>query len=155
MTRLLPLLKTLFLLSATAAQVFGQETNTIHKDSLMAIVDQYYDLNLKVFQSNSKPSDIDTIFTLFTEDFTYVHPKYGGTYSRENLYSGYIRNQKNGSYNSRILDIKIVNRIVGINAIAIEKRFLKTSEHGIKGGDVEMTLFEFRKGKICRIVEYW
>lgn len=155
MTKLLTSLTTLLLFSCTSAQVFGQETNKVHKDSLIAIVEQYYDLNLKVFQANSKPSDIDTIFNLFTDDFSYVHPKYGGTYTRENLYNGYSRNQKNGNYNGRIIDIKIVNRIVGMNAVVVEKRFIKTTENGVKEGELEMTLFEFRKGKISRIVEYW
>jgi len=155
MTRLLTFIITLFLISFTSSQLFGQETNRVHKDSLIAIVEQYYDLNLKVFQKNSKPSDIDNIFNLFTEDFTYLHPKYGGEYSRENLYNGYIRNQKNGGYDGRIVDIKIVNRIAGMNALVIEKRFLKTTENGTQEGELEMTLFEFRKGKIFRIFEYW
>lgn len=155
MTKMLPLLTALFLLSGTSTQLFGQETNKVHKDSLIALVDQYYNINLKIFQSDSKPTDVDTLFTLFTEDFSYVHPKYGGVYSRENLYNGYIRNQKNGNYNGKIVDIKIVSKIVGINAVVVEKRFIKTTENGPKEGGSEMTLFEFRKGKICRIVEYW
>lgn len=155
MTRLPVFLVTLILFSFTSTQLFGQETDKVHKDSLIAIVEQYYDLNLKVFQKDSKPSDIDILFKLFTEDFTYVHPKYGGVYTRENLYKGYMRNQKNGNYNGEIVDIKVVNRIVGLNAMVIEKRFLKGTENGTKEGESEMTLFEFRKGKIFRIFEYW
>jgi hypothetical protein len=155
MTRLWTSLITLFFLSLTSGQAFGQETDKVHKDSLITIVKQYYDLNLKVFQANSKLSDIDNVFKLFTEDFTYLHPKYGGEYSRENLYNGYIRNQKNGIYNGRIIDIKIVNKIIGINAVVVEKRFIKVTETGKKEGGLEMTLFEFRKGKIFRIFEYW
>jgi hypothetical protein len=155
MTRFLTSLTILFLFSFTSAKIFAQGTNTVHKDSLIAVIEQYYNLNLKVFQVNSKPSDIDNIFSLFTEDFTYMHPKYGGAYSRENLYNGYIRNQKNGSYNGSIIHIKIVNKIVGTNALVIEKRFVKKTENGMKEGESEMTLFEFRKGKIFRIFEYW
>ncbi len=155
MTNLLTSLTVLFLLSLVSGQSLGQESNKAHKDSLIAIVEQYYDLNLKVFQAGSKPSDIDKIFDLFTDDFTYSHPKYGGVYSREDLYNGYTRNQENGSYDGKVVDIIIVNKIVGVNAMAIEKRFVEATEDGTKEGGLEMTLFEFRKGKISRIFEYW
>lgn len=39
---------------------------------------------------------MDSVFTLFTDDFTYVHPNYGGVYTREDLYNGYKRNLKDG-----------------------------------------------------------
>jgi len=49
-----------------------------------------------MFQADSNIEDIDRIFALFTEDFGYVHPKYGGTNGREDLYNGSIGNQENG-----------------------------------------------------------
>lgn len=146
---------TLTLLLVTSEKLAAQELNKAHKDSLLAIVDQYYNLNLKVFKGSSKPSDIDAIFSLFTNDFTYVHPKYGGEYSRENLYKGYINNQKKGNYNGKVADIVIVNKIVGYNAVAVQKRFINKTDNTTKEGELEMTLFEFKKGKISRIFEYW
>jgi len=86
----------------TTNHIIAQEATKVHKDSLDAIVTKYYDLNLKIFQSNSKIEDIDNTFELFTEDFTYVHPKYGGIYTREDLYNGYVRNQKNGLMTDRL-----------------------------------------------------
>ena len=142
------LLLAFFLL--TTALSFGQ--TKAHKDSLKTIVKKYYDLNLKVFQADSKPVDVDNIFKLFTDDFTYVHPKYGGVYTREVLYKGYLRNQKNGGYNGNVTDIKIVNRIVGLNSVVVEKRFI-TKKKG--EGASQMTLFEFINGKISKIFEYW
>ena len=123
-----------------------------HKDSLNAIIKTYYDLNLKVSQADSKPVDVENIFKIFTADFTYVHPKYGGVYTREDLHKGYLRNQKNGSYNGDVTDIKIVNRIVGLNSVVVARRFI-TKKKG--EGAPKMTLFEFKKGKISRIFEYW
>ncbi|MNY52735.1 SnoaL-like domain protein [compost metagenome] len=116
---------------------------------------KYYDLNLKIFQKNSTIEDIDRAFELFTDDFEYVHPKYGGTYTRQDLYNGYVRNQKKGGYDGKVTDIKIVNKIIGLNAVVVEKRFVKKKDDGIKVGDSEMTLFEFKNGKISRIFEYW
>lgn len=123
-----------------------------HKDSLNAIIKTYYDLNIKVFQADSKPVDVANIFKLFTADFTYVHPKYGGLYTRAVLYKGYLRNQKNGGYDGDVTTIKIVNRIVGLNSVVVARKYV-TKKDGV--GDSKMTLFEFKKGKISKIFEYW
>ena len=144
MTKRLPLLITLCCVSFASTPLFGQETSKAHKDSLITIVDRYLALNLKIFQKNSTRSDIDEVFDLFTEDFAYIHPRYGGEYSRERLYDGYIRNQKNGAYDGSVSDIEVINRIVGLNALVLEKRFLRTTENGTEAGEPEMTLFEFR-----------
>lgn len=135
--------------------ILAQEVTEAHSDSLNALVQQYYDLNLKVFQADSKPADIDKIFDLFTEDFTYVHPKYGGTYTREDLYNGYVRNQKNGGYDGSVIDIEVVNKITGLNAVVTQKRFITKSDGQVEKGEPQMALFEFKNRKICRIFEYW
>tara|TARA_R110002073_G_scaffold4213_1_gene27933 strand:+ start:72607 stop:73074 length:468 start_codon:yes stop_codon:yes gene_type:complete len=135
--------------------VIAQDATKAHKDSLDMIVTKYFDLNLKIFQSTATKDDIDKTFELFTDDFTYVHPKYGGIYSREELYSGYINNQKNEGYNGIVTDIKIGNKIIGLNAVVVEKRYVEKKDGVIKDGDPEMTLFEFKDGKIFRIFEYW
>lgn len=151
----LKILASICLILCTANKVIAQDATQAHKDSLDVIVSEYYDLNLKIFQANSTVEDIDKTFELFTDDFTYVHPKYGGTYTREDLYNGYVRNQKNGGYNGEVTDIKIENKIIGLNAVVVEKRFVKKKDGGIENGKPEMTLFEFRDGKISRIFEYW
>ncbi|GAB5472659.1 MAG: hypothetical protein Mars2KO_07580 [Maribacter sp.] len=151
----LKLIVLFFFILWTARHVIAQEVTPAHRDSLEVIVTKYYDLNLKIFQTNSTIKDIDEIFDLFTDDFTYVHPKYGGIYTREDLYKGYVRNQKNGGYTGKIADIKIENKIIGLNAIVVEKRFVEKKDGVIEDGKAEMTLFEFRDGKISRIFEYW
>ena len=144
----------LIIILFTANIVAAQEISNTHKDSLNAIILKYYDLNLKIFQANSTVNDIDKVFDLFTENFTYIHPKYGGTYSRDDLYDGYVRNQKNGGYNGNVIDVEISNKIVGLNAAAVEKRYIEKNTSGTKK-QLEMTLFEFKEGKISRIFEYW
>jgi len=125
------------------------------KDSIDAVLNKYYKLNLKVFQSGSTIKDIDNIFNLFTDDFTYVHPKYGGVYTRENLYNGYKRNQEQGSYNGKIVDIKITSIMIGLNAIAVTKQFIKKEGGEIVEGKEQMAVFEFKDSKIIKIKEYW
>ncbi|MBQ4915856.1 nuclear transport factor 2 family protein [Maribacter sp. MMG018] len=148
------ILITLLFSSLTIIQAQQKKLNT-HKDSLNFILNQYYKLNLKVFQQNSTIEDIDNIFELFTDDFTYVHPKYGGIYTREDLYNGYKRNQSNGGYDGSVVDIKIENSIYGLNAITVSKRFIKKEDGKVVKGDKQMALFEFKGGKIFMIKEYW
>lgn len=135
--------------------VNAQEATQEHKDSLNTLIKAYYELNLKVFQADSKVEDIDKIFELFTDDFTYVHPKYGGVYSREDLYNGYVRNQNNGGYDGSVVDIKILNKISGLKAVTVEKIFVTKENGQLTESDSQMTLFEFKDGKISRIFEYW
>lgn len=138
-----------------AMQLPAQEATQAHKDSLNLLVDAYYKQNIKIFQANSTVKDIDKVFELFTDDFSYIHPKYGGTYSRETLYKGYIRNQKNGGYDGSIVDIKIVKRISGLNAVVVERKYMQKENGKITAGESRMTLFDFKNGKISRIFEYW
>lgn len=133
----------------------AQDAVKAHKDSLNTIVEKYYDINLRIFQANSTIEDIDEAFALFTDAFEYVHPKYGGTYTREDLYNGYVRNQKNGSYNGSVVDVRIVNQIAGLNAVVVQKRWVEKKGGEIVDGEPQMTLFEFKDGKISRIFEYW
>ena len=156
MTKFIQRCYALILLSFFAfSNINAQEKELTSKDSIINTVKDYYKLNIKVFQANSTVEDIDAIFNIFTEDFTYVHPKYGGVYSRENLYQGYVRNQKNGGYNGRVADIKINKMIVGLNAVVVEKQFINKTTTGTEDGEPQMTLFELKNGKISKIFEYW
>lgn len=145
----------LFAMLLATKAINGQVATEEHKDSLKTVVQKYYDFNLGIFQANSTVEDIDKTFELFTDDFTYVHPKYGGIYTRADLYNGYVRNQKNGGYDGRVKNIKILNEIVGLNAVVVQKCFVEMKDGKIEDGEPEMTLFEFRNGKISRIFEYW
>jgi len=149
----LPLTLTLFLLTFYS---IAQEATPAHKDSIDQIVSRYYTLSLKIYQLNSQVSDVDQLFNLFTDDFEYIHPKYGGTYPRKELYQGYLRNQKNGAYNGSIVDVKLSNKIIGLNAVVTERTYIKREQDGsLVEVDPGMTLFEFEDGKISMIKEYW
>ena len=151
----LKILVSISLLFFSTNLIIAQDASKTHKDSLDAVVKKYYDLNLKIFQANSTVEDIDSAFELFTDDFEYVHPKYGGIYTRVDLYNGYVRNQKNGAYDGKVTDIKVLNKIIGLNAMVVQKSFVEKKDGEIKVGEPEMTLFEFKNGKISRIFEYW
>jgi len=136
-------------------KVYSQEATKAHKDSINTILSNYYELNLQMFQAGSTVTDIDKAFELFTDDFTYVHAKYGGNYTKESLYKSALRNQESGRYDGTVTDMKIENKIIGLNGAVVQKRFVEKKEGGIIESELQMTLFEFKDGKISRIVEYW
>lgn len=116
---------------------------------------QYYQLNLKIFGEDSDIKDIEELFQLFSDDFTYVHQAYGGVYSRQDLYNGYRRNLELGEYTGEIYDIRIFSVISGKDALAVSKRFVSESNPDPQNENGEMAVFEFQDGKIYRITEYW
>ncbi len=154
-TKLKPLYLSILLHVILCFNARAQNTLMSHEDSINHTLTVYYELNKTIFQANSKPEDIDELFTHFTDDFTYVHPKYGGVYSRTDLYNGYLNNQANGGYDGSVAGFKITNKIVGLNAIVVSRKFLLKENDTITEGEEQMTLFEFRDGKISRIFEYW
>ncbi len=130
--------------------------NAIEPDSLEQIVKKYYKLNVKMMQKGSSKADIDNIFKLFSDDFVYSHPKYGGNYSKDDLYKGYENNLAKGSYNSRVADIRIEKVIVGENAVAVSRTFMMNTDEGVvTPHHAQLVFFEFKEGKISRIAEYW
>jgi len=150
--------KFIFILSFAALvsiKVSAQVVTDAHKDSLKTVINTYYDLHTKMFQAGSTVSDIDKAFDLFTDDFTYIHARFDGYYTWEMLYESALRNLKNGNYDGTVLGYKINNIIIGLNAATVQKRFVEKKEGEIIESELQMTLFEFKEGKISRIVEYW
>ncbi|WP_196139714.1 hypothetical protein [Aliikangiella sp. G2MR2-5] len=94
------------------------------------------------FEKVDSQADIDSKFTYLTNDFVYIHEGYGGEYSRQDLYNGFLRNWKNGNYKDSE-PVKILSTFSGLNMLVIKRE---------PGGT---TLFEFEKDKISRIKEYW
>ncbi len=142
----------LLFLSFLTPYLSAQEATPAHKDSLRQAVDRYYSINIRIFSGEAEQGDVEALFELFTDDFVYTHQKYGGDYSRQDLYDGYTNNLKNGNYDGSIADVSIRNKIVGLNAVAIERAYLGKDQEEIDPG---MTVFEFRNGLISRITEFW
>jgi ketosteroid isomerase-like protein len=136
------------------SQERGRKSATMNGPNERLISD-YYAQNLKIFQAHSTKADIYALFENFTEDFTYTHMGYGGLYSREELYQGYLRNQQNGDYNGQVADFQVTEKMLGRSAIVVKRRYITLEAGQRLAGDAQMTLFEFRGGKISRIVEYW
>lgn len=63
--------------------------------------------------------------------------------------------KKNGMYDGAIKDVKILNKIIGLDAVVVNRAYIEKTKNGLEEGETRMTLFEFKEGKISKIVEYW
>jgi hypothetical protein len=102
----------------------------------------------KVMMLGSTKTDVDDLFSLYTDDFVYIHEVYGGTYTRKHLYKNTMKYLKSGGYKRTTDRYKIINSILGINAIAVER--LKIDDN-VK----HLAVFEFDGSKVSKITEYW
>lgn len=124
-----------------------EKVKPLSKEALKSIFKRYKNAHQKVFKKGSTVTDVDFLYSFYTADFKYNHPGYGGVYSRELLYNNTVKYLKKGAYDNSP-ETTIVNMIVGLNAIVIEK----LQEHETES---TMTLIKFRKDKIYYIEEYW
>jgi len=113
----------------------GSKKVTITDDEKIALVNLFFDVV-------KEHDDIERKFKKVTDDFVYIHEGYGGEYSRQDLYNGFVRNFKAGRYEDNE-PIKILNTIHGLNIVMVKRDVDKA------------TLFEFRGKKIARIKEFW
>ncbi|WP_438422221.1 hypothetical protein [Aquimarina macrocephali] len=124
-----------------------EKIKPLSKEELKSIFEKYKDAHQKVFKKGSTVADVDFLYRFYTSDFEYNHPGYGDIYSRELLYNNTVKYLKKGRYND-FPKSKIVNMIIGLNAIVIEELQENKTES-------KMTLIKFRKDKIYYIEEYW
>jgi len=143
MIRILALL--LMAYSSFIAQ--SQTIETLSQQQLIQRVEQINELQNNVLMKGSTTKDADTLFAQYTDDFTYVHEVYGGTYSRKGLFKNTIKYLKEGSYQRTTPRYKIVQTMTGLNAISV----LRKQENGA----IHLSVFEFRGDKVSKIIEYW
>lgn len=131
--------------------IFSQENikneKSLSKEQLIEIFKAYEEASKKVFRKGATIKDVDKLYSFYTKDYKYNHPKYGGVYSREQLYKNTIKYLKKGSYDNFPKSTK-VNMIVGLDMIVTEKK-----EEG--NDEMLVTLYKFKGDKIYYIEEYW
>jgi len=124
-----------------------EEVKPLSKDALILVFEEYQKAYDKVFSSGSTVVDVDKLYSFYTSDYEYNHPKYGGIYSRELLYNNTLKYLKKGNYNNSRKRIT-TKRIVGLEGIVVEQHYEGETK-------TTMTLFKFRKDKIYFVEEYW
>lgn len=89
----------------------------------------------------------DQLFALYSADFVYEHEKYGGVYSREQLYRNTLRMIEKGGDNSPTDRYRVVQILPGESAAAVLRLTRDGKQH--------LAMFEFKQDKISKIKEYW
>ena len=101
----------------------------------------------KMMMRNSTVADADRLFDMYTKDFIYIHEVYGGEYSKAHLYNNTLKYLKSGGYNRDADRYTLINIIVGLNAVAVQRKE--------NDGDLHLAVFEFKGDKVSKIIEYW
>lgn len=104
-------------------------------------------LQNQVLMINSTRDDALKLFDQYTNDFTYIHNVYGGTYTRNQLLKNTLKYLKAGNYKNTKPRYEILSVMIGHNAVAVTRRQLNGDEH--------LSVFEFRGKKVSKIIEYW
>jgi len=130
--------------------VISINTNASEELSNATLIKQLTHVNNlqnKVLMANSTAQDVTNLFAAYTDDFTYEHEVYGGVYTREHLLSNTVKFHKKGNYKKTTPRYKILNTMVGLNAVAVTR----LQDDGV----VHLSVFEFKGNKVSRIIEYW
>ena len=130
-----------------ALQAHAQDAVDLSPSQLRDRVEAVNTAQNRVMLRGSTASDVNCLFDLYTEEFTYIHEAYGGTYTRDELYGNTMRYLEAGGYTMDVNRYEILSMIPGRNAVAVER--LEDS------GNVHLAVFEFDGPKVSRITEYW
>ena len=147
MQNALTLILLMFSLTPQAQQQATKDD--IDQSTLAAQVVAFNGLTNQVFSQGSTQQDLDALYAMYTDNFIYEHPKYGGVYSRGVLYNNSLKYINDGKYDGTYQQ-QITNTILGENAATIA--WIVPSDPDKKEN---MTLIEFKGNKIIYIKEYW
>lgn len=132
------------------SSVFATEPPSLKADELQQKVQEITLAQNKVMMQGSTEDDVDKLFSLYSDEFSYIHEAYGGTYTKKELYANTLRLLKRGLYNKTEQRYTLVSTIPGYNSIAVER------QETYQGNTVKhLAVFEFRGDKVTKIVEYW
>ncbi|WP_349745315.1 hypothetical protein [Roseateles cavernae] len=145
-------MRSLVLILAMLAAPFAQAADSLSlsADELTAKVIEVTHAQNKVMMHGSTVADVDKLFSLYADDFTYIHAAYGGTYTRDELYGNTVRLLKRGIYSKTEPRYTLVSTIPGYNGIAVERQ---ETHKGVT--KKHLAVFEFRDAKVAKIIEYW
>ncbi|AKS41506.1 hypothetical protein [Wenzhouxiangella marina] len=131
-----------------AASVQADHHDALSEDEIRQLVDRVNRAQNGMMRRGSDAGDVDALFDLYTEDFTYVHEVHGGVYTRDELYANSMRYAEAGQYQFTEDRYRILHVLPGLDAAAVQR--LESSS-----GKKHLAVFEFEGGKVSRILEYW
>ena len=143
--------KILFIFALLVTFISSAETSAIlSSEELKSKIVEINKAQNKAIMLGTTVDDVDKLFSLYTDDFIYIHEVYGGIYKRDELYKNTVKYVKNGGYTRTDDRYQIISMIPGHNAIAVERKQTyeeKTTNH--------LAVFEFTGDKVSKITEYW
>lgn len=131
-----------------AASGRAEDHTALSDDEIRQLVERVNHAQNRMMMRGSDAADVDALFDLYTEDFTYVHEVYGGVYTREELYANSVRYAQAGQYQFTEDRYSILQVLPGLDAAAVQR--LESNS-----GNKHLAVFEFEGGKVSKIVEYW
>ncbi len=111
-----------------AATCMAAEPVELPAERIKSLVVAVTEASNRMMKSGSTVADVDALFSLYSDDFVYIHQAYGGEYSRELLYRNSVKNLNAGRYNNTQDRYRIVNILTGLNAAAIERVEVKSGK---------------------------
>lgn len=133
-----------------ASFAHAADAHSLTADELRQKVVEITEAQNKVMLQGSTAADVDRLFSLYTDDFTYLHEAYGGSYTRDELRANTLRLQQRDVYDRTTPRYVLVSTIPGHDSIAVER---EETHKGIVAR--HLAVFEFRGSKVSRIIEYW
>ena len=137
----------LLLIAFSSFLTQSRTIEALNQQQLIKRVEQINELQNKVLMKDSTVEDANQLFAQYTNDFTYVHEVYGGTYTRKGLYKNTVKYLKQGSYRRTTDRYQVIKSMTGLNAISVLRKQ--------DDGEIHLSVFEFRGDKVSKIIEYW
>ncbi|WIV96287.1 hypothetical protein [Kinneretia aquatilis] len=123
--------------------------NELPPAELEAAVNTINEAQNRAMRASSSAQDVEQLFAQhYAPQFVYVHPAYGGSYSREQLRVNTLRNLRAGRYKDEQGRYQIRRIIPGSGAAAVERLELSS-------GQLHLSLFEFEGAKLVKLTEFW
>ena len=88
---------------------FATGNTELSNERIKELVAAVNDASNRMMLKGSKVEDIDALFSMYTDDFVYIHEIYGGLYTREKLYNNSVKNMKAGRYKMDEGRYKVLN----------------------------------------------
>ncbi len=120
---------------------------TLSAGQIAAIVQQATVALNDVARKGATPAQADQLFALYSTGFVYQHDKYGGVYTREQLYRNTLRMIQHGGDNSQTDRYQLLQILPGESSAAVLRL--------TRDGEQHLSVFEFSGDKISKIKEYW
>lgn len=136
------------LLLAASAASGAKDATAMSENDIRQLVERVNDAQNRMMMRGSGAAEVEAMFDLYTEDFTYVHEAYGGVYTRQALHGNSVRFAKAGEYQFTEDRYRILHILPGHDAAAVQR--LESNS-----GNRHLAVFEFKDGKVSKIVEYW